>query len=144
MQILSFRQQKTTNHLYLKSLINQLVLKTEFVTCVNYCPIGTTDSLFFNPVNVSFLNEFEMFKGRINFLNGYFYHTLKILNSQYHIVFFLGTASLIAGIGFMLVGFAVIAQGLLGTYPTIGQMMDGIRTSFTILIFTQTFLVSYS
>jgi len=38
----------------------------------------------------------------------------------------LGTASLIAGIGFMLVGFAVIAQGLLGTYPTIGQMMDGI------------------
>jgi len=36
----------------------------------------------------------------------------------------MGTASLIAGIGFMLVGFAVIAQGLLGTYPTLEQMME--------------------
>ncbi len=41
----------------------------------------------------------------------------------------MGTASLIAGIGCMLVGFAVIAQGLLGTYPTMGQMMDGIALS---------------
>jgi len=36
----------------------------------------------------------------------------------------MGTASLIAGIGFMLVGFAVIAQGFLGTYWTLEQMMD--------------------
>jgi len=35
-----------------------------------------------------------------------------------------GTASLVVGIGFMLVGFAVIAQGFLGTYFTIDQMMD--------------------
>ncbi len=36
----------------------------------------------------------------------------------------MGTASLIAGIGFMLVGFAVIAQGFLGNYFTLAQMMD--------------------
>jgi len=41
----------------------------------------------------------------------------------------MGTASLIAGIGCMLVGFATIAQGLLGIYPTMGQLMDGIVLS---------------
>ena len=34
----------------------------------------------------------------------------------------MGTASLIAGIGFMLVGFAVIGQGMLGSYYTVEQM----------------------
>ena len=38
----------------------------------------------------------------------------------------MGTASLIAGIGLMIVGFAVIAQGLLGTYFTVEQMRDWI------------------
>jgi len=37
-----------------------------------------------------------------------------------------GTASLVVGIGFMLVGFAVIAQGFLGTYFTLEQMRDWI------------------
>ena len=36
----------------------------------------------------------------------------------------MGTASLVVGIGFMLIGLAVIAQGFLGTYFTIDQMMD--------------------
>ena len=36
----------------------------------------------------------------------------------------MGTASLIAGIGFMLVGFAVIAQAILAPYFTIEQMID--------------------
>ena len=35
----------------------------------------------------------------------------------------MGTASLIGGIGFMLVGFAVIAQGMLGEFYTMDQMM---------------------
>ncbi len=36
----------------------------------------------------------------------------------------MGTASLIVGIGFMSVGFAVIGQGFLGNYWTVEQMMD--------------------
>ena len=38
----------------------------------------------------------------------------------------MGTASLIAGIGFMIVGFAVIAEGFLGSYLTLEQMRDWI------------------
>jgi len=43
-----------------------------------------------------------------------------------------GTASLIAGIGFMLVGFAVIGQGMLGSYYTVEQMMDTITLNLII------------
>ena len=44
----------------------------------------------------------------------------------------MGTASLIVGIGFMLVGFAVIAQGMLTTYYTIEQMIDIITLNLII------------
>jgi len=37
-----------------------------------------------------------------------------------------GTASLIAGIGLMMIGFAVIAQGFLGTYFTTAQFFDSV------------------